>query len=417
MPLPSPSSDAPSIPGPVKTLYPLACVLVGPEDAPTLLLRVYREAASAPPAERPDTPEEWLLALLRASHGEETPSGAASGGLPEADSSSIDSLRQEVAERRVEDVLPTALAACSPQERFLIAVEALGEGDAPHAPRLARALNSTPSLGRAALWAKLRSLLSEPEVAIVDEAVSDAFLLDAVRDFVAARYASLPSSLRSRLRKTVDTARTEAPATDEENRKSPESPSDTRLPSRPRPRTVLFTLLLGMLVLAGGIGVWYATQPSSAPSSSSTSLIAYSSERADSVSPDLITSSRPTAEAYVESAWNRQIEVPNIKGTRLQGVGRIRATNGVEIPVLLYANATSDSTRITTFAYSYALVDRIEATATLDTGVREALARRHHLVTDEDEGAKGLLWRDRDDIFVVVAPSLSADSLRARLRP
>lgn len=418
MALPSSPSDSSPSPGTLKTLYPLACLLAGPEEAPNLLLRVYQQAVERPPTERPDTLNEWLLALLRATSDEGTFSGTETGAAPNADSSPADSLRQEVAEQRAKEALPVALAACSPQERFLLAVDALEESEDPQDPPLSPALDTTTSDARAALWSRLRAVLSEPESALVEEALSDAFLRDAMRNLVTSRFSPVPRSLRSQIRETVQTARTKDSSAEDDEFSSPEKSSSLldRLPPRPNPRFLFLTLMIGVLVVAGGIGVSYVTQSSSAPSPSSTSLIAFSAERAGSVAPDVTASSRAKAEAYVESTWNRQIQPPVIEGAQLQGVGRIRTGDDTEIPVFLYTDE-DDSSRIATFAYSYALVDQIGSTVTLAPGIREELAQRNHPVAPEHASGTGLLWRDRDDIFVVVAPSIPADSLRTRVRP
>lgn len=410
------SSDASPLLRHLKTLYPLACLRVGPEEAPTLLHRVYEQAAEHPPAERPDDLKRWLLTLLyenseALSLSEKELPGDETIAVTEAEKPASDPLRRDVAKQRLEATLPVALAACSPRQRFRLAVDAFTQETT--------STNIDVSDAHAALRRKLRAVLSEPEYALVDEAVSDATLRDAVREWVATRFSPVPSSLRSRVRAILKTARPSADApSDEDDPSSNRGTSSLldRLPARPRPRALLFTLLIGLLVLAGGLGVAYMMQPSSAPSPSSTSLVAFSAERAETVTPELATNDRSEAEAFVESTWGRQIQVPSIEGAQLQGVGRVRTAGDAEIPVFLYAD-TGDSTRITTFAYSYALIDQIESTATLDAQIREELARRNHLVADTGASRTGLLWRDRDDIFVAVAPSTSADSLRARLRP
>lgn len=416
MALSSSTSDASPPTGVLKTLYPLACVLVGPEEASELLLRVYQEMAERPPTERPDDREEWLLALLRATGDEETPAAEEAASVPEVPSSPTDPLRQEVAEELAEEALPVALAACSPRERFLLALGALREPE--DTPPLADALDTTPSDARAALRAQLQAVLSEPEFALVEEALSDAVLRDAVRDWVETRFSPIPRSLQTRIRETLRTAQTSDPADEGDDASPPEEEASSslldRLPSRPRPRALLFTLLIGALVLAGGLGVSYLRESSS--SSSGTSLVAFSAERTDAIALDETTNDRSEAQAYLKSTWNRQIRLPTVTGARLQGVGRVRTAGDVQIPVVLYADS-ADGARIAAFAYSYALVDRIGDTVTLDTEIRDALARRNHLVSDEQAETQGLLWRDRDDIFVAVAPSLPADSLRARLRP
>lgn len=409
---PSPSDASPLLDH-LTTLYPFACLLVGSDEAPQLLLRVYQKAAEHPPTERPDDLEGWLLGLLRdTSAGPAFVKGETASALE--DRSSDDPLRRDVAEQLLENVLPIALAACSPQEQFLLAVDATGLNEALLSDEEP---DTTVEEARASLWGTLQDVLSEPEFALVDESMSDAALQEAVRDWVAAHFSPTPSSLRTRIRAHLDaTQRSEAPSSEDKTSASPEASSSLldRLPSRPKPRA-LFILLIGAVVLVGGLGVAYLTQPSPPPAPSSTSLITFSAERAGEVTPDLTTSNRSEAEAYVESTWNRQTRLPEIERTRLRGIGRVRAS-GAEIPVLLYAD-TADSTRIATFVYNYALIDQLADTATLDSRTREALAQRKHLVAEEQESEAGILWRERADIFVTVAPSIPADSLRTRLRP
>ena len=413
MALPPSPSDASPLLGHINTLYPLACLLVGPDEAPYLLIQVYQRAAEHPPDERPEDTEKWLLDLLREMG--ESPSGDRET-LAAADESAPadDPLRQDVAENLIEHALPVALAACSPQERFLLALdafEAAGEDSTEVA-------SDAVSDAYAALRTKLRGILSDPEYDLVDAALSPSSLRDAVREWVVTQFSPAPSSLRARIRTTLQTTppAEETPADAEEPSETDGSSSGSILPSQLSPRALLLTLLIGGLVVAGGIGVTYVMQSSPTPSSPpSTGLVAFSAEQARTVTPDRALTSRSEAADYVQSTLGRQLEVPGITGAQLRGVGRVRS-GGVEIPVFLYEDA-GESTRIAIFAYSYALIDRMAATTTLDTQVRSELARRNHLVTHTDGSTGGLLWRDRDNIFVAVAPSLSTDSLRARLQP
>lgn len=401
----------------LKTLYPLACLLVDPDDAPDLLLRVYGQVAERPPAERPDDLEAWLSVLLRAASKDGASEDSETVPAPEADAPPVDPLRLEVAEELLDAALPVAFATCSPQERVLLAVDAIGESEERDPSHLPAALDTTISDARAALQNRLRAILSEPESNLIDEAVPDTVLREAVRNLIVSRFSPVPRSLRSQVRETIQTVRT-AESSDEDSRFAEEESSSLldRLPERPTSRSLFAVFLIGIMVLAGGIGVWYWTGPSPTPSSSLPGLAPFSAERASSVTPELTTRSRAEADSYIESTWDRQIRVPQIQGARLQGVGRVRATEDTEIPVLLYTDI-GDSARIAAFAYSYALVDRLKATVTLNPEVREELAQRRRLVSDAQERGTGLLWRDRDDIFVAVAPSLPADSLRSRLQP
>lgn len=420
------ASTSPDPPSPLKnldTLYPLACMLVGDEGAPTLLVRVYEQVADAPPDERPDNLDDWLVWLLR----EAPEDGLRTNDPTVSDASSpsgTDSLRDEVAERLVRNSLPVVLATCSAAERFFLALSASRSSESAHFPRLTDIVEEPlPADPSALLRDKLRTVLSAPEADLLDETLSDADLEEALREVLQERFAPVPSSLRARLRATLRS--TSSTLSDEENA-DPETTPDSsdrtsgsvldRLPSRPRPRALLFVLVLGALVLAGGLGVSYLTGTSSPPSSPPPSLVAFSAEQTGAVTTELTTSQPDEAEAYLDSTWDRQVRLPTIDRAQLQGVGRLQAAGDTEIPVVLYADADEGS-RIAAFVYSYALVDRLENTTTLDTQIRAQLAQRNHLVADEQTSATGLLWRDRATIFVVVSPSLSPDTLRARVQP
>jgi len=421
------ASTSPDPPSPLKNLdvlYPLACTLVGDEAAPSLLTRVYEQVASAPSNERPDTLEDWVVLLLREAPAQSQ--GPSDPSISEASPpSGVGSLRREAAERLARTTLPTVLAACALEERFVLTLSASRLSETPQSARRSDLFDaSVPTDPSALLRDKLREVLSAPEADLIDETLSDADLQEALRDVLHDHFAPVPSALRARLRTVLRSASSTADE-ETENDADPEplpSASDgpsrrllDRLPSRPKPRTLLFVLLLGGLVLGGGLGVSYLTGPSSVSSSVTPSLTAFSAEQAGAVTPERTTTQPLEAEAYLDSTWGRQVRLPSIENAQLQGVGRLRAPGNTEIPVVLYAD--DQEARIAAFVYSYALLDRLDGTVTLDTQVRSQLAQRNQLVADGKATGPGLLWRDRANIFVVVSPSLPPDTLRARVQP
>ena len=420
------ASTSPDPPSPLKNLdvlYPLACTLVGDEAAPSLLTRVYQQVASAPSNERPDTLEDWVVLLLREAPAQSQ--GPSDPSISEASPpSGVGSLRREAAERLARTTLPTVLAACALEERFVLTLSASRLSETPQSARRSDLFDaSVPTDPSALLRDKLREVLSAPEADLIDETLSDADLQEALRDVLHDHFAPVPSALRARLR-AVRRSSSPAAGTDEEDEKDPEGSAsgDTsgglldRLPSRPKPRTLLFVLLLGGLVLGGGLGVSYLTGSSSSTSAPSPpTLTAFSAEQAGAVTTERATTQPAEAEAYLDSTWGRQVRLPSIENAQLQGVGRLRAPGNTEIPVVLYAD--DQEARIAAFVYSYALLDRLDGTVTLDTQVRSQLAQRNQLVADGKATGPGLLWRDRANIFVVVSPSLPPDTLRARVQP
>lgn len=405
-------SDSSSLLDHLETLYPLACTLVGPEEAPHLLRRVAEDAAEAPATDRPPNVEAWIRLLLATARDDQSLSEAGVQSSTLDEGAPPDAWQLDAAEQIIEAALPVALARCTPQERFLLALEGLDSVSAESQTEvLGDVADTTGSEVRETLWALLEDILSPTEYKLVDESLSDEAFQEAVDALLATRYPTVPRSLRAQLQDTLHTpksAETTSPSEDSVSLLD-------RLPPRPEPRTFFIALVIGALVLAGGIGVSYYTQSSPSTSSSTRSLVAFSAEQAGSIAITQETSSRAEAAALIDSAWNRRVTVPLIEDAELKGVGQLRTGNGTEIPVVVHADG---STRFTTFVYNYALLRRIESEATLDPRTRNALGTAHQLVDAENETPeRALLWRDRDDIFVTVAPTLSTDSLRTRLRP
>jgi len=85
------------------------------------------------------------------------------------------------------------------------------------------------------------------------------------------------------------------------------------------------------------------------------------------------------------------------------------------VPALLYADS-SDTGTITTFVYSYVLIDRIARVATLDDDLARGLDTADSVLTRQSGEAQLSLWRQRDDIFVAVFPA-DGPSLSDRIRP
>ncbi len=403
----APTGETPLL-DPLNTLYPIACLMVGPDDAPDLILRTYRRATEHPPSERPDDLERWLLDLLKdvaqtaATDRNEAPSPP-------------DAVRQEVAEQLLDAALPIALATCPLEERVHLVVDAVQAPEEDSAPPLHSSSDKDNAVSP--LWDTLRTALSDAEYALIDTTFSDADLRAAARAWVTDRFGPVPTGLQARVQTTLEAAQPKTKETSPASEAPSASPSSGERGKASSSRT--FTrALAGILLLVGGIGAAYLFQPSaSSPSSSAnTGLVAFSASHAESVASKQTTSTRADAEAYIGSTWNRSVRVPTIAGAPLQGVGQMPVEGGPDVPVLLYSDSTTDA-RIAAFVYSYALVDQIKGTATLNTQVRSKLSRPDEPVVQTEDASKALLWRTRDDIFVVVSPTLPADSLRPRIRP
>lgn len=400
-------------------LYPLARILAGSGDAEALIQRVYEQAAEVPPRERPEDQRAWLLRLLI-----EVRNGSLDADRKEVDpgegtSFTDDPFRREVARQTAERVLPVAFAACSLQERFLLALDVLGN---PSDEVLAETLDVSATAARtarddahSALRAALRDALTGPERMLVDVALTEETLREALHDLLATRLEPVPTALRS---KVVSTLEQERPARDPE-RATPSFPRrvfstiSAYRPSISTMRRGVIGLVFLAVAVAGLAGLFYGVQPE--PNSSS-DLIDLSTQQSNAVRPLLSTEDPSEAENYVQSTWNRRISVPSIDRAQLQGVGRSRVAEEVDVPVLLYTD-TADSSRIAAFIYSYALLDQLDPQVSLDVDLRDQLARNERLVVRAHPEDGAVLWRHRDDIFVVVAPTADPKGLRPRIQP
>jgi hypothetical protein len=171
-----------------------------------------------------------------------------------------------------------------------------------------------------------------------------------------------------------------------------------------------------LLVLgAGTAGAFYLFSSASAPSASN-SIVDLSADRADRVELSLETDTPSRASAYARHSFDRRVAVPEIDAASLQGAGRLSLRSGTDVPAFLYTDDETGS-QIVALAFNYALVDRLGNQATLAPNRRTKLTANETLLSEQRGDRAILLWRQRDDILVVVAPGLRADALRTRIRP
>lgn len=427
MPLPDPDADR-SLVQHVEALYTLARVLGGPDEAAALVRTVYEHAAEVPTTQRPSDGRAWLFRLLvqardGALHPEETEGGSGSDT-----SFTDDPFRRDVAEETAERRLPVAFAACSVHERFILAIDVLGE---PADDVLAAALDTSPSdarsardQARSALRASLRDVLRGPERMLVDVALPDEVLRKHLRDLLLDRFHPAPTSLQSTVLEILERARTTHAG-------DSASTASSSIPGIETARTFLNRALdavrdglslrgliggvIFLLLVVAGIGGSSYLFSSSPSTPAPRSVVDLSADRADRVEVTLETNTPSRASAYLQQSFDRRVSVPEIDGASLQGVGRLPLSMGTDVPALLYADDEA-GTQIVALAFNYALMDQLGDQATLDQDHRTRLTTNETLLSEQRGDQAVLLWRQRDDIFVVVAPNLQADSLRSRIR-
>lgn len=413
-----PSTDAPSSPlaQHVQSLYPLARVLVGSDEARPLVRQVYEHAVTVPPADRPADERAWLFQLmLDAQNGSLHPAGAEV--TPDTETSFTDDpFRREVAEKMAAEKLPVAVAACSLHERFILAIDALAN---PSDEVMAVALDTSPTnarsirdRARSSLRASLRDVLTGPERMLVDVALPDDALRTHLRQLLADRFHPVPPPLRSDVVNILEKA---AAARADDSSTTPPAwlpePVADLLPSPAVLRRVVGAVLIGLALAASIGGAVYLFTPSSPPAS--TNLIDLSVRRAPALQLAHPAQGPDAAAEYVRRVWNRQLSIPSITDASLQGISKASWADQ-SVPVLLYTDTRTDR-RIAVYAFNYALLDRIDSLAVLKQKVRTELASAKTPLFRRQSGQGVAVWRQRDDIFVLVAPGLDAGALRSRL--
>jgi len=400
----------------LEAIYPVACVLAGPDRADALIERAYERAAEVPPSQRPSDERAWLFRLLLAAR-DESPETAGTTASPEAPSSADDdSFRRAVAVQTARDHLPVALAACSARQRFVLTLDVLDADEYT----VAAALNLPPEdarsardEARSALRASLRDVLNGPERMLVDVALPDEALRQLLRSLLEDEFLPLPPPLEARIQDHIATI--QSASSDDDSGTEPDEGPWSALQRRLNTRTSIFVGLVLVFVAGGLAGLAYFDAPSPSPAPSQ-SLIELSTERAADLSATQNTESRAEAEAFFQKTWDRSVSIPAIEGAPLQGVGQLSLDGSSTVPALLYRDDETGS-RIVAFVFNYALLDRIGDRVRLGTALREKLAANQAPLTRRQGEQALVLWRQRDDIFVLVAPDMRPDALRSRLQP
>jgi DNA-directed RNA polymerase specialized sigma24 family protein len=417
-------------------LYPLARVLAGEAKADDLIAETFRRAAQTPPAERPDDLRGWLVGLLMEVRSER--------GDGDTDRGPGDPFGREAARKAAERTLPVAFAACSAQERALLTLDVLHGATAAE---MAGALDvpvdearERRDEARSSLRAALRDSLTGPERMLVDVALREEELREALREVLTHRFHPAPPNLQAEIASVIEDADASDPerdaAPEEEDNEEASAASTagyieerTQVQERTRRRRsrplqtpsfdlaggVLGVFLIVTLALGGYVtSVLLSPAPSSGPPQQS--LTAFAAENA--ASADLALSSPDTAEVtrFLADTYDRRLALPRIDRTVLAGAGTVAVDGGPSVPAIVYRDTTRGSARITALAFTYASLDALDDRAPLDTNVRKALEREGRITARRTASHTVLYWRHRDDVFVLVAEGVEADSLAERVR-
>lgn len=410
------SSPSPSLARHLRALYPLARVLAGADEADVLIRRVYERAASIPPQERPSNEQGWLFRLMIEAREAPSESAEAETAVEGETSFTDDPFRREVADHTAKRMLPVAFAACSRHERSILAIDVLtDDSDEVLASTLDTSVSDAQAVrdrARSALRASLRDVLSGPERMLVDVALPDDALRSHLRSLLTDRFQPAPATVRSTVTELLERA---GPHGSEATEDGPsrswggaarEALSQTVSPKR------LGGLLLIALLVAGGLGgaSYFFSSADPVPRS----VIEQSVQQASSLQAIHSTNTPADAATYIRDTWNRRVSVPSIEDASLDGVAHVPFGTDAEVPALLYTDEDSGD-QIVTYIYNYALLDRLGDQATLPPPLRSKLAANESLLSQQHEDRAVVLWRQRDDIFLVIAPNADEEALRARI--
>lgn len=413
------SSKAPRLVQHLHVLYPLAQVLVGPEDAGALLRQAYEKAVAVPASERPENTEEWLIQLLiDAQNGPVDRPDAET--VPDADARFEDGpFRRDIAEQVAHNKLPVAFASCSLRERLILAVDALTDSsDDVLRSAIGKTASDASSLRKQAhstLRASLRDVLTGPERMLIDVALPDDALDAVFHTFLTDQFQSAPASVRSDITDIVESA---SPG-DAPKAPSASGPSFLAAEWVDALRQWMNSRLgriggLAALLIVALLGSNTFLSTTSAPSS--TNVVDLSIQNASTLDVTQSTPSPTKAAAYIRDTWDRHLTVPAVQHASIQGIDRLSLSDSSTAPVLIYSDDDSGD-RIAAYAFNYALLNQSGPNAVLEASLRTGLATPDTLLGRQRPDYGVVLWRHRDDIFVVTAPNTSPDALRSRVQP
>lgn len=413
-------------------LYPLARVLVGEAGADDLIRTTYRRARDVPPPERPDALRSWLVGLLLETRRDrdDHPSDRGPG----------DAFGREAARHAAEQTLPVAFAACSAQERALLVLDVLSDASpAELAPALGLSdedARRERDEARSALRAALRDALTGPERMLVDVALSEDDLRSVLHDVLRQRFQPAPPELHDQVSALLTSPAGASSGGDSSGGASdPESGDDAStagpgasagrsersVPEEPSEEAFGLTAglvgvgLLVAIVLGGYVvaAVWSTPSGSPSPPAPLSTFVADHLDDVETVLPE--TDSAGAAD-HLAQTYGRRVVLPRIADARVAAVGEVQTQSRTRIPVVLYDDAASDR-RLYLFAFSYALLDTLNARVSLDAGTRRRLETEATPISRRTASRAVVLWRTRDDVLGLAAPDGSTEAFIERVEP
>lgn len=154
-------------------------------------------------------------------------------------------------------------------------------------------------------------------------------------------------------------------------------------------------IVVGLAVLTAA-AVWWLRREESGDADLLTRLASVAAD----YQPSLLTVNPQQAARYVEDASGWGIDVPELPGLQLVGVGFADLSPQASVPAFRYDGANGESAVV--FAYDYVFLDSIRGSLTLGEAVYSGLAGDEAVDTRRLGDAYFVSWRRRAVIFTTV---------------
>ena len=412
-------------------VYEMARVLAPTEKrASKLVEATYRRAAQS---SAPDGHSEraWLLRLLLQTYAARRSDAATTSSVStmRRPADLLQDFRFQTAEDALQRTVPVAFALRSPREQLVLTLCDIVALDPMEAATVLdtdpQGLHEEAAAAREALWNAVRDELTAGERMLVEEELPDGALQDALSRVVAPHLGPLPPTLRPSVSAIVAQDPTELASMpdddpDEEDDLGPTQPFSTQ--HRPRSSSphlgerlqkggIALLIILAASLAAYGVSTYLL--PESSPAT--VNLIQLSAERANGLQPTLETSNAVEAELFVTEQLGRNIAVPRIDSSVLRGVSIVEMNDAIRVPAFVFTDQASNR-RITTYAYTYAVIDQLGDRVRLTQDVRENLQSEQQIMLHTTDTGSVLIWRVRDDIYLAVTQA-NPRSIRGRIAP
>lgn len=420
--MPVDASNTPSRTALLKHLdrvYEMARVLAPTDKQSSKLVEAtYRRAAQSAPPEAHRV-RAWLLRLLLQTYATRRSDAATTSSVSTMRRSAdlLQDFRFQAAEDALQKVVPVAFALQPPREQLVLTLCDIVEVNTDEAAVILdtdpEALMEERAAAHTSLWETTRTELTDGERTLVEEELPDDALLDALRCVIAPHLGPLPPTLRPSvtaiMEQTPSDEAEEDLALPDEDLFEPSAearPTETQH-TAPGTDTALSDRLqrfggaLLLILITGLAGYLVASVLLSGPASTATDLLQLSVQQADAVRPGLETGNIAEAEQFVREQLGRRIAVPTIEAAALSGVSIVEIDAGARVPAFVFDDDASDQ-RITTYVYTYALLDQLGERVQLAQDMRQQLQEEERINLQEFGERGVLVWRKHDDIYVAV---------------